>query len=145
MRICTKCGVAKDVAEFSLRKSGRVEWHCKSCKAENARAWARANPERNRNRATAWNTANRDRANRRMLRKWHERRRVPFTAAGWAYAEVLRHDPCAYCGSVAGEVDHIVPVAGGGDGDWENLTAACRSCNARKNAQSLLGFLVETR
>ena len=29
-------------------------------------------------------------------------------------------------------VDHIIPKARGGEDTWENLTAACVSCNNRK-------------
>lgn len=39
---------------------------------------------------------------------------------------------CHYCGSYADQVDHVVPVAQGGDSRRENLAAACRPCNADK-------------
>lgn len=46
---------------------------------------------------------------------------------------------CTYCGRKAPEVtlvvDHIVPVAKGGTGNDDNLTAACRDCNAGKGAR----------
>lgn len=58
------------------------------------------------------------------------------------YVTVLMGDPCGYCGAPAVQVDHITPVALGGDGSWENLTAACADCNRRKSAQSLLSYLV---
>jgi 5-methylcytosine-specific restriction endonuclease McrA len=38
-------------------------------------------------------------------------------------------------------IDHIEPVSKTGSGDWDNLTAACASCNTSKNATSLLTFL----
>ena len=61
------------------------------------------------------------------------------------YVEILRGDPCSYCGQPAGEVDHIEPLARGGAEGWENFTAACRSCNARKHARPLLQFLMAGR
>lgn len=54
------------------------------------------------------------------------------------YTEILRHDPCSYCGHPSEQVDHVVSLAQGGSNDWDNLTAACGSCNRRKAAGSLL-------
>lgn len=39
---------------------------------------------------------------------------------------------CQYCGSPAENVDHVVPRSRGGTHSWENVVAACRPCNARK-------------
>ncbi len=47
---------------------------------------------------------------------------------------------CAYCGSKADTVDHVVPRSRGGDHTWENCVAACSTCNHRK-ADRLLGEL----
>lgn len=52
--------------------------------------------------------------------------------------EVLRRDKhtCQYCGEkspdVALQIDHVVPVALGGDDKPSNLVTACRDCNAGK-------------
>lgn len=70
----------------------------------------------------------------------HRRRGVPLDRE---YAAILRRDPCCYCGGPAGEIDHIVPVIRGGSGEWDNLTAACRSCNATKHDTDLLGYLLQ--
>lgn len=57
--------------------------------------------------------------------------------------EVFKRDgfSCQYCGGVPPRVllhvDHIVPVAGGGDNDMDNLITACDSCNIGKGAVSL--------
>lgn len=56
--------------------------------------------------------------------------------------EVLRRDShrCRYCGLNASEaeltVDHVIPVALGGDDKPENLVACCKDCNAGKSASS---------
>ena len=39
---------------------------------------------------------------------------------------------CQYCGARAESIDHVVPRSRGGDHTWENVAAACRSCNLRK-------------
>lgn len=54
---------------------------------------------------------------------------------------------CAYCAvtltkddhlsSAAFQVEHILPVVRGGTDEIENLTAACRRCNASKNGKTI--------
>jgi len=39
---------------------------------------------------------------------------------------------CQYCGRAAENLDHVLPRSRGGAHTWENVVAACRSCNARK-------------
>ena len=60
---------------------------------------------------------------------------------------VLQRDGfrCRYCGKgtqsnppVELEVDHLVPVAAGGDNDLGNLVSACVSCNRGKSASPVL-------
>jgi hypothetical protein len=57
--------------------------------------------------------------------------------------EVFKRDAfvCQYCGShppmAVLHVDHIVPVAGGGDNDIDNLVTACDACNLGKGARQL--------
>jgi hypothetical protein len=57
--------------------------------------------------------------------------------------EVLKRDlfTCQYCGARAPEVileiDHVKPVAKGGDNSIENLVAACKECNRGKRDKKL--------
>lgn len=39
---------------------------------------------------------------------------------------------CQYCGRAAENIDHVIPRSRGGEHAWENVVAACRACNARK-------------
>lgn len=73
----------------------------------------------------------RRRAARRRARQdvseaeWYSLRAEAFERDGYA---------CTYCGDTDGphEVDHVVPLSRGGASTIENLTVACRSCNASK-------------
>jgi len=48
-------------------------------------------------------------------------------------AVLIRDGFCQYCGSDKHlTIDHIVPVSKGGLNTWENMVAACHSCNSRK-------------
>jgi hypothetical protein len=59
----------------------------------------------------------------------------------WAYNRTLRKDPCAYCGNACQALDHIDPRLHGGQDDWVNRTAACRTCNSLKGSLTLLEAL----
>jgi len=65
---------------------------------------------------------------RRYIRVPH-RNRVPLTRAA-----LMRRDNylCAYCGSAADTIDHVVPRSRGGAHVWENCVASCTRCNHRK-------------
>lgn len=39
---------------------------------------------------------------------------------------------CQYCGLPAESIDHVVPRSRGGKHSWDNVVAACRRCNTRK-------------
>ncbi len=39
---------------------------------------------------------------------------------------------CQYCGRPAENIDHVVPRSRGGEHVWENVVAACRACNSKK-------------
>lgn len=59
--------------------------------------------------------------------------------------DVFKRDAftCSYCGrrppDVTLELDHIIPVAEGGDDTIDNLTTACWDCNRGKGAKQLAG------
>jgi 5-methylcytosine-specific restriction endonuclease McrA len=50
-------------------------------------------------------------------------RRGVFARDGWV---------CQYCGAPAENVDHVVPRSRGGAHTWDNVVAACRRCNSKK-------------
>jgi 5-methylcytosine-specific restriction endonuclease McrA len=54
---------------------------------------------------------------------------------------------CQYCGAPAENVDHVVPRSRGGAHAWDNVVAACRSCNSRKRDKLLseTNFVLRTQ
>jgi 5-methylcytosine-specific restriction endonuclease McrA len=50
-------------------------------------------------------------------------RRAVFARDSWS---------CQYCGGAAENLDHVVPRSRGGLHSWDNVVAACRRCNAKK-------------
>lgn len=109
-----------------------METRCRPCAREVRAAWRRENKEKMR--------AARDRENARMR---EYRRDVATCPSLPAYREILRGDPCAYCGEPSTHIDHIEPTARGGANAWHNLTAACAQCNMTKKSKRLVLFLYE--
>jgi 5-methylcytosine-specific restriction endonuclease McrA len=52
---------------------------------------------------------------------------------------------CQYCNRAAENIDHVVPRSRGGSHTWENVVAACRACNSRKEDRlpAEVGFLLK--
>lgn len=71
--------------------------------------------------------------NIRLTVAHHERRGWKIPAVN--RREVLRRDKhcCQYCGSTKSlTIDHVIPRSRGGKHTWDNVVAACESCNSRK-------------
>ena len=66
------------------------------------------------------------------------------------YAIYLRDGmACVYCGADATTkrmgLDHIVPVAAGGQNKADNLVTCCETCNSRKNTKPMRQWLKEIK
>lgn len=69
------------------------------------------------------------------------------------YLNIIKEDPCVYCGGAGGTVEHIVPQShpawrrrnprDTGPHHWSNMAMSCRSCNSRKSGKGLLVFLIK--
>ena len=70
------------------------------------------------------------------------RRRAPLNRRGIFARDGHR---CQYCGDSAESIDHVVPRSKGGEHAWENVVAACRSCNVRKGDRLLHNTAMELR
>jgi 5-methylcytosine-specific restriction endonuclease McrA len=73
----------------------------------------------------------------------YERKRV---APGTRYEVMDRDDwTCQYCGDHATELDHIIPVAHGGENKPKNLVASCRDCNVHIQDRVFEDFTAKKR
>lgn len=128
---------------------------CAVCHREAQLRRYRGDPESHRRKASEYQKAQRSERNAYLV-GWRKRnldsyraygreqarlRRVDRDVDAYAYSEMLRRDPCAYCGGSGGHVDHIVAKKVGGGNEWWNLTAACQPCNSTKRTKPLLRFL----
>jgi 5-methylcytosine-specific restriction endonuclease McrA len=72
-----------------------------------------------------------------------------MTTRGRKWREIRKHildrddNRCQYCGQIATQVDHVIPVAKGGLDIEENLVAACARCNYKKHDKDVDLFMRE--
>lgn len=121
-------------------------WHAANASLVRAykQKWSRENRERMNERAREWRAKNPE----SKLETQRRRRAVAsgavstLTRAEWAGRLEEYGGMCAHCVVCpATEMDHVVPLARGGDHELENVVPACRSCNARKSDLSLLEYV----
>jgi 5-methylcytosine-specific restriction endonuclease McrA len=154
---CKDCGEVKPIERFrpqARMASGRIN-SCYDCVYARDRARQALKPGERQRKRRAYYLANREKA-MQQHRDWvatnpkHNLRRrlevrgggLPIPEEAIEYGLLLSVDPCSYCGGPADTLDHIVSLGKGGTHDWDNLTAACKSCNSRKNNGSLLDGLI---
>lgn len=124
---------------------------CGTCHREKQKARYRADPETHRNKAKAYQKANRDKANARTRRFYEQhpgydaRRSYAPDAETREWLTIIAGDPCAYCGAPSGAVDHILAASQGGAHHWSNFTATCRACNSSKRDRPLLAWMLSRR
>jgi 5-methylcytosine-specific restriction endonuclease McrA len=133
--------------EHAEKRAAQGKAH-REANIDEARAAQRARYQRDKaayvERARRWALANPEKAKAHTTKKNHRRRGATPDAEAREYMQILSADPCSYCGAQMREFDHIIAVSTGGTGAWDNLTAACRPCNAAKADRTLLGFLMRS-
>lgn len=110
-----------------------------------ARAFNRKHPERRRATAAKYRAVNADK--RAALQANRDARKIEapgagVTAAEWRQALRDSMGVCVYCDArKVLTMEHIEPLAGGGEHDPSNIAAACLSCNSSKRTAPLLLWL----
>lgn len=141
----------------AYHKKYNKEWYKRNREKKLAqnREWQRSNSERhawlkaryyqeNREELVArhsqWRIENRDQY-LAQARTASRKRRGLMKSLDIEWVAIIENDPCSYCGKPFEAVDHIHPISREGNGEWMNLTAACKSCNSSKRDNRLLEWL----
>ena len=148
---CSACYLAR-------ARVGSRAWRAKNPDKVRAlfEAWEQRNPEKNKRSKDAYRDRNREtlrrknreykaanpeqRANDKTRRRLMESNIIPIPR-GWKALQMERQGgKCAGCFKRFGprrkaQIDHIIPLALGGDNDITNLQLLCDSCNPSKGAK----------
>lgn len=149
---CRPCGLIKSNEWAENNKEERRKINHKSYwnNPEKMRAAARGIPKEQRERKNrtqrVYALANSDK-----VRMWNNARLHTTRAAGKVTREMilkliaLQKDKCAACGigfnKAKKHLDHIKPVAAGGNNEFGNLQYLCASCNLSKQARDPIEFM----
>ena len=131
-------------------KSQQKEWRAnnKSYKAIMDKKWAQENPKKIRLASKRYRENNPGKAAAAALRYAKKNPEVKLQIShkrraalqGSAIYRVTAKDvrkimlkPCVYCGQVSQHLDHVIPIARGGQHRIGNLVASCARCNQSKN------------
>lgn len=108
------------------------------------RAWAEANPDRRRVIKRRWKAANRDRVTDAAALRRARQRSAPVVER-ISRSVVWERDAgiCHLCGEPADpndwHLEHIVPLARGGEHSYRNVAVSHPACNQKKGAKQLPG------
>ncbi|MCU0430251.1 MAG: HNH endonuclease [Cytophagaceae bacterium] len=64
---------------------------------------------------------------------------IPYKGVVLSRQNIFKRDghSCQYCGTHSDlTLDHVLPRSRGGQSSWDNLVAACKSCNSKKGDQT---------
>ena len=132
LKRCARCGTVKVIADFpkdASRLSGLFSY-CGSCNAAGMQAWVQTHRE-------DWNAGHR---RRKAMRR--ARRSAGFVESVDPLVVLeLADGVCGICGEDVDpldyHVDHVVPLALGGDHSYANTAPTHPRCNAQKGARML--------
>lgn len=129
----------------NLEKDRAIRWSWqvrnRAHRAEIHRRWYELNREAVIRKTVEWQRENRVRRNVYLRGRRERISSEHWTADDFDRAAALLDGACSYCGSTDNlTLDHVVPLARGGQHRVENLVAACKPCNSRKHAREELEF-----
>jgi hypothetical protein len=142
-KLCPSCSITKTADEFysDAAKADGLSHACRDCIKDRSSAWHEANKERSEAANRAWQKKNRERY-KATKQEGHRRRRARL-----AKVRVEKIDPWAIYARDGGRchicekhvrrdvmsLDHLIPIAHGGEHTVVNVRLAHVSCNVRRN------------
>ena len=118
--------------EYSAYGKARYSLIAEYKKAK-SREWRAANPQRYKEQLDKWRAENLDKHNENARKRRARLRDAKTGTITRKEIQRLLSAPCAYCGVTENiTVDHVVPLARGGDHTIGNFLPACKTCNSRK-------------
>ena len=137
---------AAAIAEYMKQYRPQYRDNHRQMLAAKSLEWAQKNPEKRKQIARNWRVANAE-ASRVIVRNRRARIKSSdgrHTAADIEEIGFMQRWSCACCRTDiqnAYHVDHIIPIAGGGDNNKTNLQLLCPPCNLAKNKKHPVEFM----
>lgn len=129
-KICTKCGIEKDVSEFYVRKdSGYRRPDCRTCVIERNQRWRKENPERARETQAVciarWRAANPDKWRAQWQRQTERKSKARGVGENHTRECTRCHEPFTYL-KTGGGVRRLCDLCRDHRNDWNlfGLTGA---------------------
>lgn len=132
-RICRNCGeeLTLDDTNFGHTPSGGFRHKCRACMRRHVRSYDLANVEGARERARL--RQQREAAHPKLSAK----EKIYFRYICWG----IQKGECFFCKNTVpcedGHLDHLTPVARGGNSELDNFCFACDRCNQEKHAKTV--------
>lgn len=161
-KVCAKCGIEKPATEFTKRNDGRgggLQSQCKECHRERATKYREQHPDKHKAAYTKWRRENPSAVkqsyadwakNNRHLRRANDHNRMERAAGGKLSGGLakkllrLQRGKCACCRVHLGDdyhMDHVMPLALGGENIDDNIQLLCPTCNRSKHAKHPVDFM----
>lgn len=155
MKKCSKCFITKPISDFAKHKNNRdgLQFWCKNCykisskkyrddnpekRKKTQKNYRDANPEKVKKTNETYRKANLDKARlREHLRRIKKQNNGIYLVSD-KFLKKIYDSPCVFCGSKERiELDHIIPIARGGQHSEGNLQPLCKSCNSSKSDKTM--------
>lgn len=111
--------------------------------AEQKRLYRAKNPAAAKQYQKEWALKNPDAAKSKANRRYQLLRNVETKIITDKEIRKLYQGPCFYCGNTNRiSIDHIIPLSRNGRHSIGNLISACKSCNSRKQARTIMEYRI---
>lgn len=159
-KFCCKCGEHKPIAEFSKNRGNKdgLQTYCRPCHRASVLKWQKDHPQKANEKNRKWQAANPDKKkeyakksrenNKEALRIAVRNRRAKQRGllSKGLIGRLLRmqRGKCACCGKPLGteyHIDHIIPLALGGENTDCNIQLLRAECNLQKGAKHPVDFM----
>ena len=137
-KVCKTCGIRKPVTRdyFGQISGGPFRAKCRLCMNAFSKQYDSANPDSVRRRSAR---------RQKLSSRWKpddDLKQILFDAQGKLCGLCGELLPSQLLDSNYCQVDHLIPVAQGGDNQEENLILTHRQCNQEKASKNFLEYIV---